>query len=149
MGTCGKYDGPLLRCSRCGSVFFCSVDCQRVAWKTHKSDCARLAKLSQEHKRNIKAEKSSGVGSSSRGGASPPGAVEGGRISSDPAVAKHQEEGLQFLQEQKYSEALAAFERMKSIAQESGLVNDEGLALRLLGDVNDKLGASPDDIEDY
>ena len=29
----------LLRCGRCKSAFFCSVECQRVAWKTHKSVC--------------------------------------------------------------------------------------------------------------
>lgn len=29
----------LLRCGRCKSAFFCSVECKRVAWKTHKSVC--------------------------------------------------------------------------------------------------------------
>lgn len=33
----------LKACSRCKQAYFCDVECQRVAWKTHKHECAALA----------------------------------------------------------------------------------------------------------
>lgn len=35
---CGKMINLKL-CSRCRSVFYCSVDCQRSDWKLHKKNC--------------------------------------------------------------------------------------------------------------
>lgn len=37
--ACGKSDGSLKVCSRCGKARFCNQACQKAAWKTHKSDC--------------------------------------------------------------------------------------------------------------
>ena len=34
---------PLMRCSKCKSAFYCSQDCQRRAWETHKKPCTELA----------------------------------------------------------------------------------------------------------
>ena len=33
---CSRSDCDLLRCSRCGLVLYCSQDCQKGHWKTHK-----------------------------------------------------------------------------------------------------------------
>ncbi|KAJ7836710.1 hypothetical protein B0H13DRAFT_1733411 [Mycena leptocephala] len=38
---CGKHAD--LRCSGCKSVRYCGVDCQKLAWKTHKKDCKSRA----------------------------------------------------------------------------------------------------------
>ena len=37
--VCDKSDLPLKKCSQCSSVFYCSVDCQKADWKSHKSNC--------------------------------------------------------------------------------------------------------------
>ena len=37
--VCDKSDSPLKKCSQCSSVFYCSVDCQKADWKSHKSNC--------------------------------------------------------------------------------------------------------------
>ena len=39
--TCLKENVKLLTCGRCKSVFYCSKDCQKKDWKTHKTVCAR------------------------------------------------------------------------------------------------------------
>eukprot|EP00927_Polykrikos_kofoidii_P031883 TRINITY_DN27308_c0_g1_i1.p1 TRINITY_DN27308_c0_g1~~TRINITY_DN27308_c0_g1_i1.p1 ORF type:complete len:473 (+),score=77.01 TRINITY_DN27308_c0_g1_i1:65-1483(+) len=36
---CNKDTKKLLRCSRCGITVYCSPECQRGAWSTHKKDC--------------------------------------------------------------------------------------------------------------
>lgn len=41
--TCHKPstpESPLKRCSRCKTATYCSVDCQKVDWKSHKQHCA-------------------------------------------------------------------------------------------------------------
>jgi MYND finger len=38
--TCGKTSS-LMNCKRCKSVAYCSADCQRLDWKTHKPSCQR------------------------------------------------------------------------------------------------------------
>jgi len=35
--SCGKEAEK--RCSTCGDVFYCSVECQRSDWSTHKKVC--------------------------------------------------------------------------------------------------------------
>jgi hypothetical protein len=51
--ACGKEWSGNLKCSVCDSVFYCSKDCQRIAWKegghkkackTMKSECERMGK---------------------------------------------------------------------------------------------------------
>ena len=44
--TCGKKESPgngtkMQKCARCLKVKYCSVECQRAAWKTHKKNCAK------------------------------------------------------------------------------------------------------------
>jgi len=33
---------PMKRCTGCRSVLYCSRDCQKLAWKTHKSSCRAM-----------------------------------------------------------------------------------------------------------
>jgi hypothetical protein len=42
---CGKHqsaDVKLLKCSGCRTTLYCSVECQKAHWKTHKPDCKRI-----------------------------------------------------------------------------------------------------------
>lgn len=44
--TCHKTStetGPLKRCGRCKTAAYCSVECQKADWKTHKPNCAGTA----------------------------------------------------------------------------------------------------------
>ena len=38
---CGGKSGDLKRCSRCKAVWYCSRNCQKDAWKTHKTRCVK------------------------------------------------------------------------------------------------------------
>jgi len=38
------YGRNLLECARCRAALYCSKECQREGWKTHKKDCKRNAK---------------------------------------------------------------------------------------------------------
>lgn len=40
--TCQKTES-LKKCAKCHSITYCSRDCQKAHWKTHKRDCAKLA----------------------------------------------------------------------------------------------------------
>jgi len=37
--NCGKQGGSMKRCARCKKMKYCSKNCQRAHWKTHKQDC--------------------------------------------------------------------------------------------------------------
>jgi hypothetical protein len=42
---CGKHRSAgvkLLKCSGCRTTLYCSVECQKAHWKTHKPDCKRI-----------------------------------------------------------------------------------------------------------
>lgn len=39
-GGCGSSSAKK-RCANCHTQFYCSVDCQRVHWKTHKTSCKK------------------------------------------------------------------------------------------------------------
>lgn len=41
--SCGKADADLKRCAKCQTERYCSRDCQKAHWKTHKKVCASLA----------------------------------------------------------------------------------------------------------
>jgi len=44
-GNLAREDGqPLLQCSRCMFAYYCSPECQRTDWKTHKKLCKDIAK---------------------------------------------------------------------------------------------------------
>jgi len=40
---CNKHDLPkLLKCSRCHNAAYCSKECQKLAWKSHKKHCDQI-----------------------------------------------------------------------------------------------------------
>jgi hypothetical protein len=39
--NCGQSDMRLKKCSRCGNVSYCDRDCQKAAWRRHKSECRK------------------------------------------------------------------------------------------------------------
>ncbi|KAM3077407.1 hypothetical protein ACMFMG_006752 [Clarireedia jacksonii] len=41
--TCGKSEGSLKKCSRCGVVWYCNHGCQKADWKAHKRECKKSA----------------------------------------------------------------------------------------------------------
>ena len=49
---CATPGLPLKLCSACRTVAYCSVDCQRAAWKGHKAAC-RAAVAAREHARLV------------------------------------------------------------------------------------------------
>jgi tetratricopeptide (TPR) repeat protein len=149
--NCGKYDGPLFRCSRCGSVCFCSVDCQRIAWRTHKSDCARMAQAKSPSKPASKSSSSGATPSPVRKAATSPPVSDhqkDERSHRDFGIVAEEQSGSQFFTQGQYREAHAAFSRMRVRAQEMGLLNEEGRALRLIGNALDKLHAPGDEVDD-
>ena len=38
---CSEYKARMKKCSNCGSVRYCSEECQRMAWPTHKKACSK------------------------------------------------------------------------------------------------------------
>lgn len=51
MALCGGpncYKAAHCRCSGCNKETYCSVECQKIHWKSHKSLCPILKKLSNE-----------------------------------------------------------------------------------------------------
>jgi hypothetical protein len=44
---CGAKTTKMLKCSRCRACFYCSVACQRKAYKQHKKQCFKIAKEKQ------------------------------------------------------------------------------------------------------
>lgn len=45
--NCGKTDVPLLTCSRCKQVKYCSPVCQKKHWPIHKPDCTSATEMYQ------------------------------------------------------------------------------------------------------
>ena len=45
---CGKEEGPMQLCSACKTVRYCSVICQRAAWKSHKTSCQKKKTVQAE-----------------------------------------------------------------------------------------------------
>ncbi|KAH7060656.1 putative MYND domain protein [Macrophomina phaseolina] len=41
--NCGKTEEGLKHCAKCSSEYYCSRDCQKAHWKTHKKVCAAKA----------------------------------------------------------------------------------------------------------
>ena len=43
---CDSRDGKSLKCGGCLSVRYCSTECQRLHWTTHKNECKRTEHVS-------------------------------------------------------------------------------------------------------
>lgn len=43
--ACGKAPEALKKCGGCAFAFYCSPDCQKSAWKTHKVQCKKSAEV--------------------------------------------------------------------------------------------------------
>jgi len=136
--ACGKSDGPLKRCSKCRSVRFCSVECQRRAWKAHKPDCARLARENGHQAQSPTKVPVTDI--------SPPKAAACNLTNN--IVVEDESRGAAFFHEGRYREALAAFQRMETTARAEGLKKEEGRALRLLGNAMDKMNAPSAEVEE-
>eukprot|EP00106_Octopus_bimaculoides_P013080 XP_014780522.1 PREDICTED: ankyrin repeat and MYND domain-containing protein 2-like [Octopus bimaculoides] len=53
--TCFRTNIPLKKCSKCKTTYYCSTDCQKYDWSTHKSNC-KVPEMNTE----VKYEKESG-----------------------------------------------------------------------------------------
>lgn len=40
--NCGATEGKLLKCKGCRAVYFCSADCQKANWQSHKAACKEV-----------------------------------------------------------------------------------------------------------
>jgi MYND finger len=47
----GQPSGALLRCSRCGVLHYCSVECQRQDFARHKKDCRGVQRAREKVER--------------------------------------------------------------------------------------------------
>jgi len=43
--VCSKTDENMQKCSACKSVHYCSIECQRSNWKSHKTECFKLNQI--------------------------------------------------------------------------------------------------------
>lgn len=50
-GRCNDHSKTLKRCGRCKSIWYCSPECQRLDWKTHKEVCVPPSPNRAEPKR--------------------------------------------------------------------------------------------------
>jgi hypothetical protein len=50
--TQDQLDEPMKRCTGCRSVLYCSRDCQKLTWKTHKSACHTIQAIEAPPEQN-------------------------------------------------------------------------------------------------
>ena len=50
--VCGK-PGPSIRCRFCRTQWYCSEECQKAAWSTHKSTCRQIVKKMKQHRQKF------------------------------------------------------------------------------------------------
>ena len=43
--VCNKSSDRLNKCSACKSVYYCSSECQKVDWKSHKTNCFKIGQI--------------------------------------------------------------------------------------------------------
>jgi hypothetical protein len=48
--VCSKTDENMQICSACKSVHYCSLNCQKSDWKSHKIDCFKLGQITLSNK---------------------------------------------------------------------------------------------------
>ena len=47
-GWCKKSKIDMFKCSKCRSVFYCEIDCQRADWPTHKLICKKVDEVPKD-----------------------------------------------------------------------------------------------------
>ena len=57
-----KAGNPLLRCSKCKTVNYCSPDCQKKDWKKHKQMCKQVQEEGKQAQDEGKQVQDEGVG---------------------------------------------------------------------------------------
>lgn len=139
--ACGKTGASLLRCGRCKLANFCSVECQKKAWPTHKEHCSRASKLpaSSEQGPAPPAQEVSAASACARDDA---------ESNALRLIQKAQDTGVAHIHAGRYREAKEAFLRMRNIAQEAQLTQKEASSWRLLGVALDKLLAPTTEVEE-
>eukprot|EP00122_Pirum_gemmata_P019972 Pgem_evm2s18682 len=45
---CKLKKNKLLHCSRCKSVYYCNINCQKSNYKQHKNECRKVGKIKEK-----------------------------------------------------------------------------------------------------